>query len=389
MRMFNIRWAILFVIFVGNTPVFADESNCTEMRNSALENTTDHFGVLYSLYSTAKCFGSNEDKEDWVVDIRKKVTKEDELKLVGIEKENLIRKQWAIDVIDAVGSQTVNLQLKPDVIKQFKQVLAIAKEQLLADVQDKNVTSTGHWQLSGDNGTLLALPLVTLKQDLDKVCKNHSQGIDKNKCDKVVAYAEELLRMIYVVESAMQYYGHPVIEALSKRYTLRKKMWDAYRDNALPQYWWEWGINSWRLSRSDDRLRDAKGQPMGPMEIPNDQIILLHPAFGIERLESIDGFSTTDPTIIIEFLGYNRWRWNRATGEMQNGLGFSVIGSYADRSKVDDFSYGILVHFQNKYSIAVTRSSEDDTGILLTVDLATLFREKSDAFKELSSNKFR
>ncbi|MBT8438846.1 MAG: hypothetical protein KJO91_03900, partial [Gammaproteobacteria bacterium] len=322
-------------------------------------------------------------------DIRNKVTSEEELKRVRVEKQILIRKQWAIAAIEAVGARTEELNIRPDVVKQFNEVLQVAKEQIAADFPIEGVTSTGHWRISGGDGTLLALPLVRLQESLGEACKNQPQGIEESSCDKMVIYAESLLRMVYVVESAMQYYGHPVIEAFSKRYTTRKKMWDAYRDRALPQYSWEWGVNSWRMSRSDNRPKDANGQPMGPMTIPNDQIIVLHPAFGIERLESIEGFSTTDPTVYIEFLGYNRWQWNRATGEMNNGLGFSVIGSYADRNKLDNFSYGILVHFRNKYSLAVTRNSDDDTGILLTVELANLFREKTKAYRELSSDKFR
>jgi hypothetical protein len=54
---------------------------------------------------------------------------------------------------------------------------------------------------------------------------------------------------------------------------------------------------------------------------------------------------------------------------------------YTDRAATDDISYGIMMHFRNRYAFAVTKH-DSETGIIVNFNLATLFRAKQDEFSD-------
>jgi len=79
--------------------------------------------------------------------------------------------------------------------------------------------------------------------------------------------------------------------------------------------------------------------------------------------------------VYVEVIGYNRWRWADGSAEMKDAMGVSIIGVLADHEVIDDFSYGLMFHYQNKYSISVTRDGDSNTGIMLNVELGNLIRD--------------
>ena len=86
-------------------------------------------------------------------------------------------------------------------------------------------------------------------------------------------------------------------------------MWHAYRDDALPQFSWEYAINSARMKRTGKN-------PQGFEPIPTSQIIFLHPGASLEWRDARKGStdSRTKPAVYLEVLGINKWRWNEDTG---------------------------------------------------------------------------
>ncbi len=62
-------------------------------------------------------------------------------------------------------------------------------------------------------------------------------------------------------------------------------------------------------------------------------------------------------------------------------VGVSFVSVYADRSDVDDFGLGVMLHVNNNYSLGVTWR-DGDTGFFLTVDLLKLFEDKQSNFQK-------
>ncbi len=352
----------------------AAQDDCVSLRGQLMEAMPDMFSVLQQLHEL-DCLGSAEDTAGWVREVWEMRPEIDDSTSPEMELEQ--RRAWALAGVEAALAQARQIGDTHQAVRsQLVSALEAAQEQLGLAVPPQGVTAPVRWQLQGRDGTVRTVPELRLEQTVEAACPGPpAQPQPGSGCAMALAYAERVLRIVALVQRGMQFHADTVIEAYRDRYTVRDRMWEAYRDQALPQYPWEWGINSWRMSRADDRPRDAAGEPMGPMEIPDDQIIFLHPGVGLERLDVDGDDATTDPTLYLEFIGYNRWQWDQRTGAMQGGLGVSLIGSVTRRDDADDFSYGVMFHWRSTFRVAVTRT-DDATGILLGVDLAEMFRDK-------------
>ena len=49
-----------------------------------------------------------------------------------------------------------------------------------------------------------------------------------------------------------------------------------------------------------------QGPPAGPREVPQDQVILLHPGVGVEWRDAVKDGSKPQTAVYLEILGYNR-----------------------------------------------------------------------------------
>jgi hypothetical protein len=237
------------------------------------------------------------------------------------------------------------------------------------------------------DGAAKAVPGVNLIALLDEGCP---AGADPATapCKNAIDSAKAWFRVVQLTEATLTSYSASAINDLLTRSTNRLAMWHAYRDEALPQFPWEWFVNSWRLNKADKgpngRPRDAHNQPRGPMKVPTDQIIVLHPGVGLEYRNDPDeqlpagaDDSKTAPIIYLEILGRYRWAWDESTGAMRGGSGVSLVATYADREHDTEVGYGLMFHsrFSKTYTLGVTRSG-DATNIIFNVDLAQFFKDK-------------
>src|SRR5262249_11216603 len=150
---------------------------------------------------------------------------------------------------------------------------------------------------------------------------------------------------------------------------------------ALPQYPWEWVLNSWYIGWQDKRGRDAAG----PRPPPTSELVFLHPGVGVEWRDGIKNGSKAQPSVYLEGAGFYRWDWAESTGAMEGAKGISVIASYTQRDKETKVAYGLLFHWRKSsqlrpFSLAVTKAS-GNTSILLNVDLAEYFKDKLGYFQ--------
>lgn len=203
-------------------------------------------------------------------------------------------------------------------------------------------------------------------------------------CKNTLSATKSYIRIFTLVENTLLQVLQNDFLDIKAQEDLRLKQWYAYRDEALPQFWWEWAFNGWLQGMADGReiINDVR---QGQIPVPNDQIILLHPGIGlqytsIDDVRNDSGSNANDSelsaALYIEFLGYNRWQWDRYTGGMSNAFGVSIVGVAADNKDADDFSYGLMFHYQNKYSLAVTDDGDGNTGVVINFNLSKLIRDK-------------
>jgi hypothetical protein len=253
-------------------------------------------------------------------------------------------------------------------------------------------TSPLVWQV--EDGLVRAVSGLDVVAILNGGCPNAGPD-DSPACRKAIAAAKAWLRAVQLVETALTRYTAPTLDELLQRSTTRLAMWHSYRDEGLPQYPWEWLLNSARLNKadkgSDGRPRDANGQPMGPMQVPTDQIILLHPGVGLEYREHPDEpTASTDskmsPIIYLEVVGRHSWSWDESTGAMLGGRGISFVATYADREDDTEVGYGVLFHLRRAkaFTFGITRSG-DATNIIFNADVADFFKDKLGYWKKVEA----
>jgi hypothetical protein len=193
-------------------------------------------------------------------------------------------------------------------------------------------------------------------------------------CRPAIADVEAVLRSHALVEAALVVLRKDELADFADLFAKRAAMWDAYRTEARPQYPWEWLLNG--VLYRDDRPTDAANNPLGPASLPKGQWIVLHPGVGVERFEirNTDN-SASNPTLYVEWLGYNRLNWDYEAGRLRGGLGVSLVSVYASRQDAKDWSHGVMFWVANKYGLAATRNSEG-TSLMVSIDVGELFRDQ-------------
>ncbi|MDZ7803644.1 hypothetical protein [Thiohalophilus sp.] len=139
--------------------------------------------------------------------------------------------------------------------------------------------------------------------------------------------------------------------------------WENFYQKSRSQTLLERAVNSyfWRKDK----------QPGEFLRPPDAQWILMHPAVVIENVsEAVEG-NQTEEGIMLELVGWNSWRrdkWYQLSGG-------SIVGVYSERINLDDWAYGLALHFGNVYTIgAVDRDGE--TGVFISMDVLELFKDK-------------
>ena len=268
-------------------------------------------------------------------------------------------------------------------LHRLQQALLIARDEVAAASEHEGLHRPLYWKFDRNSGGFHAAaggPQVDVEVFaglLDDACRER----DSAPCAEAYKVANYIVRDAQLVERALTYYASPIIDANYRAAQIRDRQWSAYFDEALFQYPWELVVNGWWINRHDPRPRDAAGNRLGFLTPPTAQWILFHPNVGFEYLGGAADGNQFEPTVFIELVGYNRWRWN-SMGEMRNALGVSLIGSYSDRAAADDLAYGLMLHYRNGLALAVTQHG-GDTGWLLSTDLAQYFSKVSDKTRQL------
>jgi hypothetical protein len=391
------------VLLLAATLVRAEDASCSKEERDGLLACNSVANVIPQLGPT--CYGVPEEQQPLSQEIHALIDKDPTSERLAAALRTLATR---VKTGEVYGSQATRD--------------AFAKRaQEAADDVARNVpagegkTSPSVWQV--DHGIVSAVPGLNVMEILNNGCppmdgpttksceadpsvaKAQLGAISSNKtCQAAITSAKAWLRVVTLADATLSRYSGPALNELLVRSTNRLAMWHAYRDEALPQFQWEWFVNSWRLNKADKgpngRPRDANNQPIGPMKAPTDQIILLHPGVGLEYRNKpgqqptagTSSGSKTEPILYLELVGRYRWSWDESTGKMIGGSGVSLVVSYADRNNDKRVGYGLLFHSRltKAYTLGITRSGHA-TNVIFNVDLAEFFKDKLSYWKGVES----
>ncbi len=192
-------------------------------------------------------------------------------------------------------------------------------------------------------------------------------------CAGTRATVEGLLRGARLAERSFTPDQLAAVQEAEARAAARDARWRSYFADARSQYPWELYVNSLVY---ESTLRSNLGIS-GP---PNWQWIVLHPDAGMQYVRSAAAGDRFKPALVLELLGYNRWSWG-ADHKPQNAWGASLVRTYADTVSVPSGAWGIAVHYNNKYTLTLSRH-DGKTGILLSADLLGAFTSASQAWRD-------
>lgn len=355
----------------------ADDADCAQQQQNGLKVSKASIIVPQQ---GQRCYGVEEEQNPITQKFFKAIGK-------GTDTETLVV---------AVQRLATDVEADKDLVASVREQFAKSARQTAVAMSSgiavgEAQTATAVWKLN--NGQVKAVPGLDLIKLLDTDCPTIESAASP-ACQGAIERAKSWLRARQLVEVALTRYSAPAFAELSQRSKVRLAMWHAYRDDGLPQYPWEWLLNSARLDRADKsangRLRDTDDQPIGPMKTPTDQLVLLHPGVGLEYRGRSDQASTTGsattPIVYLELIGRYRWSSDESTGAMLGGSGVSLVATYADRSGDTDVGYGILFHTRRTkaYTFGITRSGHA-TSIIFNADVAEFFKDKLPYSKKVDT----
>jgi hypothetical protein len=227
------------------------------------------------------------------------------------------------------------------------------------------------WQWDGITRQFRGLAVIDVKR-LDVQCADAADIA----CREAASAGKVVFRAAGLVRSALRFSLEETYQQALDAARVRDARWTHYFDTARLQFPWELYVNGLRHERNNRRAG-------GFADVPDDQWILLHPGVGLEYVRNAPSGSRFEPALVVELVGYNRWRWH-ADGTMGTALGVSLIQTYSDRAGLGSSRTGVMLHYDHKYSLALTRG-DGETGLMLSVDLSRLVtRVEEDA-----RNRFR
>lgn len=155
---------------------------------------------------------------------------------------------------------------------------------------------------------------------------------------------------------------------------LLNRRWASFNTGGRSLFPWELGINGWWYGRKHDTR--------GFVEPPSMQIVIAHPSIAIDYANAESG--GMEEALVLEVLGWYRWRWGDDSSAIERPFGASVIATWTGGQ--GDVGYGVMVHLPKNWSIGVTRREilgEDETTVLVSVDLGKLIAKENGLRNEL------
>ncbi len=274
---------------------------------------------------------------------------------------------------DGFAANSCAGETTPCVVGRQRQAIEQVRDLLVNGQPDQTdaMLTNGSWAAVIRDGAIGASG-VRLQPYLENEC---GEGAKSSRCRAAVDVAAKVLRSSEATFQAIVAHRLPIIAANAMFLTTRDREWNAYFNDTSVQYPWELALNGRRF-RKDHPDPAVRGQfPRAPAQ----RVILLHPAPGFEYAKTGSGRGT-QAAVVVEVLGYERWRWRE--GSAINRVGVSLAASFSDVPGADKVGYGLVFHLpvRNISLGAIWRDgvAGGKVNIVMNADLAGLIKQYRD-----------
>lgn len=355
-------------------PAFAFAETCAETEAGLID--AGYEATLQVI--TPGCLGQGEDKGSSLVDGLLQIDPNEDLFAARIYKiRELMQVMLEFSNLQAQGESDKAAWLA--LSEGTRKEIVIAKRVNAQNTKEQNdafllqLFSPGSWEINAEFHAGIVDGLTLTQPDVAACPLPASVECGPYKSRK------ELIRYLVVASQIRSYALRDSWNSSVKSIELRDTKWNAYFNDALFQWWWEVGINGYRMKHSDLCKRGPDGMQKGFCEVPSSQLIVLHPDVGLQWVNGARQSSDLKAAVIIEVFGRNSWRWSQK-GEIQGASGWSAIAAYSDLDGISKWRYGLLYHGKSKYSFAVT-AGNGKFGLLMNLALSDRLFEVSEKYQ--------
>jgi hypothetical protein len=209
--------------------------------------------------------------------------------------------------------------------------------------------------------------------DIETTLETECKDLASELCHDALAHGREFMVMWKLADFMSLQTSLATMNAVAGQIRSNEDLWNKYLYDSKPMLPFDFILTD----LISGGYTKNKEYPDGFREPPKTQWFLFHPSAGIDYTSAARDGEQMKPMVYLEILGANRWRESDRLDVpiLKYFSGASMVVTYADREGVKDTGYGLLLTFENVYSLGVTRYGSD-TGVFLSLDLANLFREK-------------
>jgi len=185
--------------------------------------------------------------------------------------------------------------------------------------------------------------------------------------------AAAVIRLATVVQDVLGGVFAPLLSQYHADATELRGRWWTYFHLTRGQYPWELLVNAALFGRT---MEKSHGQFHSP---PTHQWVLVHPDAALEYLHDASDGEQFKPTLSVELVGINCWRWKNE--KAARAIGGAVVANYSDVASIRDWRFGGVIHVAHRYSFGVTRGS-GETGYFVSADVAAFALDKQKKAKQ-------
>lgn len=179
-----------------------------------------------------------------------------------------------------------------------------------------------------------------------------------------------LVRVFNLVGRLRGYLQFDSLATIHADVNLQKDRWTAYRTKGKPLYFWEVWLNGATMGDELCPRDPGTGIQRGFCATPSSQWVLLHPepvaAFNRKATQA----SELNAALLIELVGYHRWKWGEGSSEMRGRIGGSLAAAYLQHGEGRKWGYGPSFTWGEGSSLAVVRAPGGKWSVLLNLSLA-------------------
>lgn len=219
-------------------------------------------------------------------------------------------------------------------------------------------------------GTANSPPLAIVKVEhaVNQACDDKTSA----QCREVVVKGKQFMVYWALAESLANEISNRDLAAVANQVAEKDEKWNRYLYDSKPMLPFDFFMTD--LIEKPKENAYLRGVPVPPER----QWFLMHPSVGVEYASAAKDGQQMKPVLHLELFGVNYWAQTTRPlkARILNAFsGASIMLSYSDREGIKDTGFGVLLTFDNVYSVGVSRYGSH-TGISVSVDLANMFREK-------------